>query len=175
MFDSILLLSFERLLHTMTAQEYRDALRAFIKDHEYLNRLLDFKEESSDDELDLYINMSISEFNMIPPHVVTFSVADFPNPTLLIQQATIEALISNGIVASRNDLTFNNGGITTKIYDGTRYMNQLQVLMSVVERQRNGLQQYKVAININGGYGGVASPYSGLHSMGRTLKPSIYF
>ena len=46
----------------MNLEEYREALRAFLKDHQDLNRLLKFEEESSNDKLDLYLNMA----NAIP-------------------------------------------------------------------------------------------------------------
>lgn len=151
---------------------YREALRAFIKDHDYLNRLLNFTQENIDDELDLYINMALNFLNSVPPLIGDFTIVSFPDPTLLIHQATIECLISNGILGSRNDLTYNNGGITVKISDGERYLRHLQVLMTQTDRQIQFYQQKKVAININGGFGGVYSPYAQLHGRGATLQPN---
>ena len=93
-----------------------------------MNRLLKFTQENVDDELDLYINMALGFLNSIPPPVTTFTYATFPIPQLLLHQAAIECLISNGIVAARNDLTYNNGGVTVKISDGDRYLKHLQIL-----------------------------------------------
>jgi len=143
----------------MSQEEYRDALRAFLKDHQDLNRLLKFEEESSRDKLDLYLNMAVGFLNSIPPPVVAYSIATFPIPSLLIHQGAIEALISNSILQSRNELTYNNGGISVKVPDGSRYDNAIRLLYQAVGNEIKFFAQQKVAININGGWGGVHSPY----------------
>lgn len=156
----------------LTQEAYREALRAFIKDHDYLNRLLKFTQENLDDELDLYLNMALGFLNSIPPPVTTFTWATFPIPALLIHQATIECLISNGIVAARNDLTYNNGGVTVKISDGDRYLKHLQILFRQADMAISNLKQIKIAINIEGGFGYVSSPYAWLHGRDGTLEPN---
>jgi len=143
-----------------TLQTYREALRAFIKDHSEKNRLLKFVIENTDDELDLYVNMALGFLNSIPPLIGNFTYGTFPMPSLLIRQATIECLISNGILNSRNELTYNNGGITLKVADGSRYLQHLQVLLNMTDREIANFTKVKVAINIENGYGGVHSPYA---------------
>jgi hypothetical protein len=91
---------------------------------------------------------------------------------LIIHQAAIECLISNSIVQSRNDLTYNNGGITIKISDGQRYLSVLQILYRCTDMEINALKNIKIAINIQGGYGGVASPYAYLHGRSAVLNPN---
>jgi len=147
----------------MTLDRYVLALRNFIKDKEDLNRLLKFSEENTDLDLELYIEMALGFLNSIPPDIVVFkidNIDDFPIPSLLIHQATIECLISNSIVAARNDLTYNNGGITVKIDDGNRYLNMLQQLYRITDNEISTYKQWKIALNTDAAYGGVASPYS---------------
>ena len=146
----------------MTREEYREQLRNFIKDHEELNRLLKFKEENTEDELNMYLDMAASFLYTIPPMVNIPWIEDdkFLFTSLIIHQATIEALISNSIVAARNDLTYNNGGITVKIDDSNRYMGVLQNLYRIADREIENFRKWKVAFNIEGGYGGVSSPYA---------------
>lgn len=156
----------------MTLAEYRTALRAFIKDHANKNRLLNFIEESSDSELDLYINMSLGFLNSIPPFIGSYSLANFPIPQLIIHQATIECLISNGILNSRNDLTYNNGGITVRLSDGDKYLKHLQWLTRIADQAISNLIKIKIALNIESGYGGVHSPYGYLHGTAATLQPN---
>ena len=156
----------------MTLIEYRGALRAFIKDNETLNRLLKFTEENTDDDLDLYINMALGFLNFIPPFIGSYTIEAFPFGTLLIHQATIECLISNGIVNARNDLTYNNGGVTVKISDGDRYLRQLQQLYRMTDMEIKAYTQVKVALNIDGGFGGVNSPYGYLHGTASSLQPN---
>jgi len=151
---------------------YRIALRAYIKDHSTLNRLLNFEKENTDDELDLYLNMAMGFLNIIPPYIGGFTYATFPIPALLIYQAAIECLISNGIVQARNDLTYNNGGITVKISDGDRYLNHLQSLYRAADQAIKALTQLKIALNISAGFGGVHSPYAWLHGAAANLQPN---
>jgi len=155
-----------------SATEYRTYLRNYIKDHEALNRLLKFVEENTDDELDMYIYMALGFLNSIPPPVGQYTIDAFPHPALLIHQATIECLISNSIVMARNDLTYNNGGVTVKISDGDRYLKMLQTLYRMTDMEISAFKSNKIAINIAGGWGNVSSPYGYLHSGAATLKPN---
>lgn len=159
----------------MTLEQYRTALRDFIKDKEPLNRLLEFVQENTPDELDLYINMALGFLKFIPPFLGDVVITAFPMPALLIHQATIECLISNGIVQSRNDLTYNNGGVTVKVADGDRYLRMLQQLYRMADMEISVYKQLKIAQNIAAGWGGVCSPYSQLHGNGQSLQPNSIF
>ena len=156
----------------LSLTDYRESLRAFIKDQSIKNRLLNFAQENTDDELDLYLNMSLGFLNVIPPYIGSYTFATFPIPLLLIHQATIECLISNGILNSRNDLTYNNGGITVRISDGDKYLKHLQWLTRIADRGIDSLVKLKIALNIDAGFGGVHSPYAYLHGSAATLQPN---
>jgi hypothetical protein len=156
----------------LTLENYRNSLRAYIKDQSEKNRLLKFVEENTDDELDLYINMSLGFLNAIPPLIGNFDYGTFPIPSLLIRQGVIECLISNGICYSRNDLTYNNGGITVRVSDGDRYLRHLQILTTAADREITALGKIKIALNIEGGFGGVYSPYAWMHGRAATLQPN---
>ena len=147
----------------MTVTQYRDVFRKFLKDHDELNRLLNFKEENTDDLLDMYLEMALGFLNSVPPYIIMYVFGDFPIPTLLIHQATIEALISNSILSSRNDLTYNNGGITVKAQDGERYLTILNLLLRRTDMEISNFKQLKVSLNVNAGWGAVPSPYARLH------------
>jgi len=151
---------------------YTAALRDFIKDHEAFNRLLKFEKENEDSYLRLYLDMAMGFLNAIPPYIGPFGWDTFPVPNLIIHQATIECLISNSIVQARNELAYNNGGITVKISDGNRYLNILQILYRATDMEIKTLTQIKIAINIQNGYGGVSSPYSYLHGRSAILNPN---
>lgn len=145
-----------------TAIEYREGLRKFIKDHEFMNRLLHFTEENTDEELDMYLNLAGSFLATVPPFINRPDpfTDGFPFYSLIIHQACIEALISNSIVQARNELTYNNGGITVKVDDGNRYLSLLQGLWKMADREIDNYQKWLQQININNGYGGVSSPYA---------------
>ena len=119
--------------------------------------------------------MSLGFLNSMPPLIGDFTYATFPIPQLLIHQSTIECLISNGILNSRNDLTYNNGGITVKISDGDRYLKHLQWMTRITDQGIKSLLNIKIALNIDGGFGGVYSPYAQLHGRGATLQTNSLF
>jgi hypothetical protein len=160
----------------LTLRDYRWALRAFLKDFNENNRLLNFTVESEIEFLDTYIFMALGSLNVIPPILSQYSLATFPVPNLLIHQATMECLMSNSIVFSRNDLTYNNGGVTTKIVDGQRYATVIQLLSRMLDNETNMYRQMKIAQNITAAYGGgVSSPYAFLHGRYATLQPNSLF
>jgi len=156
----------------MTQAEYLVAFRAFLKDEALKNRLLKFTEESTDDELDLYLNMALGWLSIIPPPLGMYTFETFPIPALLIHQATIECLISNSILQARNDLTYNNGGITIKVDDGERYLRLIQLLINRTDRMIEWYIKLKVSLNIENAFGGVFSPYAYLHGTAATLQPN---
>lgn len=143
----------------MTLIEYRSGLRVFLRDHADLNRLLKFEEENRDDSLDLYLNMAVGTLNALPPPVGNYGVDGFPIPGLLIHQAAIECLISNGILGARNELTYNNGGISVKIEGRDSYLPAINELRSLVAREVESFIKHKIGINVQGAWGGSFSPY----------------
>lgn len=155
-----------------TAEEYRDHLRNYIKDKDELNRLLKFVQENTNDELDMYLYMALGFLNSLPPPIGSYAITTFPHPALLIHQSVIECLISNSIVFARNDLTYNNGGVTVKISDGDRYLKMLQILYRMTDMEISAFKSNKIAINVAGGWGGVSSPYGYLHSGSQSLRPN---
>jgi hypothetical protein len=157
-------------------KDYRYALRMYLKDFDRFNRLLNFTAENEVQFLDLYIEMSLGLLNSITPILGSYTLGTFPMPGLLIHQATNEVLISNSIKFARNDLTYNNGGVTLKVEDAQRYTGLMQMLDRVLSIEMNTYKQMKIAQNIMGAYGGgVASPYAYLHGRYATLQPNSLF
>jgi len=144
----------------MQQSEYVDKLRQYIKDHEAMNRLLKFEEENSDLDLELYLDMAMAYLNTVPPAIKIYSYQNFPMPQLVILEAAMQALISNGIINSRNELQYNNGGITVKYPDGNKYLKHIQILNQQISQFLQNYRQIKIAQNISNGFGGTPSPYA---------------
>jgi hypothetical protein len=156
----------------LTLEAYRNAVRDFIKDMPELNRLLKFNEENTDSQIDLYLNMALGFLGAVPPPVESYTdVASFPIPSLLIHAAIEQCLLSNSIHQARNELTYNNGGITVKVPDGNRYLNMLTAMGNMMNREIQMLQQRKVYLNIEGGWGGVNSPYQYIAGYPYLIRP----
>jgi hypothetical protein len=147
-------------LTALDEKAYINGLKDFIKDYPELNRLLKFREENAPNLLSLYLSMALGFLNSIPPLIASFDYPTFPIPSLLLHQGAIEALISNGICQARNDLTYNNGGVTVKISDKERYLQIIQLLYRITDMEINNFKQLKVAINIESCWGSIGSPYA---------------
>lgn len=148
----------------MDQSGYVEKLRQYIKDHDFMNRLLKFNEENTDSDLELYLDLAMAYLNSIPPAISIYGYQNFPIPQLVVLEAAIQALISNGIVNSRNELEYNNGGITVKIPNGDKYLRHIQVLRQQIDRFTYNYKQIKIAQNISRGFGGTSSPYAFLHT-----------
>ncbi|HUS89918.1 MAG TPA: hypothetical protein VMW91_11270, partial [Desulfosporosinus sp.] len=139
---------------------------------ELKNIILKYTQENTDAELGMYIQMAMSFLESIPPYIIAFDYGSFPIPSLLIHQAAIECMISNGIMHARNELTYNNGGLTVKIFDGQRYLNFINALLRLTDFEIRNLTNLKISVNLNGAFGGVYSPYASLHGSSQTLNPN---
>lgn len=147
----------------MTIAEMVALLRSFLIDLDSVNILWEFEEESGDAALQMYLMMALGSLNAVPPHVGNFGITDFPMPALLIHAATLECLRSNSIFQARNDINYNNSGISVKAHDGQRYNTQLQYMASTVEREMVDWKTMKISINCQGAFGGTWSPYATLN------------
>ena len=136
----------------------RRLLRLFLNDTPELNRLIR-KEESSNEKLDLALLLAIDDFNITPPPLGDVSVENFPSIWLLLYGATIQVLRSAGILQSRNELTYQSGNVSVRIFDKTQLYQSW--LASFIQNYEMRKQQYKVSQNINGAMSaGVPSEYS---------------
>lgn len=140
-----------------TRAEYTGMLRKFLRDIDELNKLLGRK-ESSDKQLELALDMALDDWNMTPPILNAFTYDDFPAPNLLIRGAAIQVLTSAGILASRNKLSYNDGGVAVQSSDqAAEYTGWLQMIVNDYERKK---QAIKVQYNLESCWGRVYSEYS---------------
>jgi len=140
-------------------------LRSYLIDLSSVNIILEFDTENSDTALDMYLAMALSQCMMSPPFLkqLNYDLTTFPMPTLLIHAAALECLKSNGIFQARNDVQYNNSGISLKAHDGQRYNTQIQYLENTIAREMDYWTKFKIQINIQGCYGGIWSPYATLN------------
>lgn len=140
-----------------TKQQYVGMLRKFLRDVDELNKLLDRK-ESSDNQLELALDMALDDWNFTPPLLNTLDYTNFLSPNMLIRGAAIQILTSAGILYSRSKLDYSDGGITVRVSDqAAEYMAWLNMIINDYERKK---LEIKKAYNIAAGWGGVYSEYS---------------
>jgi hypothetical protein len=140
---------------------YRRVLRLFLNDTPELNRLIR-RQESSDEKLELAILLAIDDYNITPPPLGDLTVKNFPSLSILLYGAAVHVLRSAGLLQSRNELMYQSGGVSVRIFDKTQ-LYQSWIAQFVAEYERKKIQ-FKVAQNVAASMGrGVQSEYSVLN------------
>lgn len=95
-----------------TLEEYTEDVREFTRDIASHNRLLRFEEEFTDAEIERAINKALAKFNGIPPRIGEYTLATFPDDSLIVDMATCQILKMTGLQKTRNTLNYSDGGLT---------------------------------------------------------------
>ncbi len=131
-------------------------VRSFTRDYPELNRLIS-GEESSNRQIVWAILDTLDDFNTTPPFT-HFSLGNFPSRSLFVRGTVISLLQSIGLLQTRNQLSFTDGGIQVGINDKTPFIQSwLTMFMNSYESKK---ERIKVAYNIETAWeGGVNSEY----------------
>ena len=148
-----------------TVDYFADKFRNFINDHEDLN-VLDQQEETTDDDLREYLIDALIEINMDFEPRTRWGFAEVAvNPedtghlswNTLKQGATLQYLISKGVLSARNQLSYSDaGGVSVQAED--RYGRYVNLYNALLNKYRHGVTTAKRRHNINNCYGGIPSP-----------------
>lgn len=134
----------------------RRYLRLFLRDTKELNKLIR-KEESDLEMLTFAIEMAVSDWNSTSPFIDRVDINNYPSLYLLMHGAVIQILKSQGLYQARNELQYQAGGSSFMRFNkSSYYMNWMINLANDYEVKKRNM---KIAKNILGGYGGVASEY----------------
>lgn len=130
--------------------ELVNQVRLFIRDYAELNRLIDGV-ENSPRQIVWAIFDTLDDFNTTPPFTF-FHLFAFPSRSLFIRGVVCSLLESVGLLQTRNQLSFTDGGIQVGISDKTPLIQSwLQVFRNAYEEKK---MRVKVAINIEQAWGG---------------------
>lgn len=141
-----------------------------MRDKASLNALLE-GEETSGVEIDLAIDLAIDDFIETPPPVWTGGFDDFPSFSILLYGTVIEVLNGAGLLQSRNELNYVDGGISVKTSDKTLlYQRWLDRFETRYERMKI---RWKKNRNLESCYGGVPSEYALAAAYGYSAYGSI--
>jgi hypothetical protein len=128
----------------------------FMKDRKEFNKLIQTTEYDKD-ELRLAFIMALDDFNSSPPQIGLFNFETFPSPVLLLTKAAINALDMGIFQKDRDRLPYNDSGLSVDD-DGQSqaYTQHRQILVQEYEAKKKAI---KVAMNVEGCYGGSSSEY----------------
>lgn len=141
---------------TSRMERARRYLRLFLRDTPELNRLIR-KEESNLEMLTFALEMAISDWNSTSPFIDRVDINNYPSLYLLMHGAVIQVLKSQGLYQARNELQYQAGGSSFMRFNKSNYYMQWAINFAndYEVKKRN----MKIAKNIVGGWGGVASEY----------------
>jgi len=148
---------------SQTFRDFVQMVRLYTRDFPELNRLV-AGEESSDRQIAWAVLDALADFNGTPPFIGNMDVEQMLNAqqhSLLLRMTVIALIESVGLLQTRNQLNYSNGGITVAVNDKTpMLMNWLQYYRASTEQMK---QRVKVSFNIasimNGSSTGVHSEY----------------
>lgn len=127
-------------------------VRHHLLDYPELNKLHDFKEVFSDEDINRGLEWGVDTFNSEPPLSIQYhSVSSFPHRKLLLMGATIYILRSQIINYQRNHLNYNDGGISISDKEQHQYIQSF--LSQYIPEFKDLLTRTKQFTNIDCGYG----------------------
>lgn len=133
-------------------------VRLYMRDFPELNRLI-AGEETSDRMIAWAIIDAIDDWNSTPPFLGAVGISNFPSMSWLREAAVMRTLESVGLLQTRNQLSFSDGGISVSVSDkAPLLMNWIQLFQGRLEQKK---AQMKASINIEQAMsgGGALSEY----------------
>jgi hypothetical protein len=137
-----------------------DDVRVFTKDTVLDNVLLEGKEQSDDDLIELAMNLAVQLFNSVAP-VTQYSVESFPNDTILLYGTLYHLALSESERQLRNEINFQTQGMNVAIDN----KHQQYVALATTYRQLFDAETkaYKMYINTEQAWGEDFSPYANIN------------
>lgn len=129
-------------------------IRMYLRDFPELNRLIK-GEETSNRMIAWAIIDALDDWNTTPPFIGTASLTNFPSVSLLREGAVIRILESVGLLQTRNQLDYSDGGISVRVSNkAPQLMQWIGMFRSSYERKKDRM---KASMNIEMGMAGTGT------------------
>jgi hypothetical protein len=124
--------------------EMVDYVRLFLRDFPELNRLTQGYEHSPR-MIAWAIIDTLDDWNSTPPFVGNVGITNMPSRHLICRGATISLLESVGLLQTRNQLTFSDGGLTVTVGQPQLILQWLSMFKASYEQKK---ARFKASQNI---------------------------
>lgn len=164
-----------------------NSVRMFLRDFPRKNELKG-KEETSDQEIFLFLNMALDDWNSTPPLIGNVTVDTHPSFSWLIICTAMFVLASEGVLEYRNDLSYSDGGVNLNPWTkGPAYTNLAGIWSQQLEQKKSAMKYALNASAVSGvipsaeyfawdyqnyQYAGFGGSESGVPLTGGTLLPT---
>lgn len=136
-----------------------EEVKLYIQDRPELNYLLP-GEEFGLPQISLAINLAVDLFNTGIAPISNFTLFTFPSKSILLYGTLSRLFQGQAALYARNQMDYSDGGITLPVEERTQYYTQLASMYETTFQQAG--KTWKVAKNIEDGFGGVWSDYGGM-------------
>ena len=144
-------------------------VRFFMRDHAQLNRLVK-GEEHSDRMIAWAIMDFLSDFAGTPPNLGFYSLDDLMRmhyQSFALRGTAVALLQSLGMLQTRNQLSFSDGGISVGVSDKSPLL--MQWIRDFSTKYEQEKVQRKIALNISQLLGGASGVHSEVWTVGGWL------
>lgn len=114
-------------------------VRLYMRDFPELNRLIK-GEETSDRMIAWAVADTLDDFNSSPPFIGQVGLTNFPSTSLLREGTVIRVLESVGLLQTRNQVQYNDGGISFSVSD------KAPLLLQWINMFKSNYEQKKIRI-----------------------------
>ena len=153
-----------------TVEDITAKVRSIMRDKPEFNALLS-GQETDDTLIELCIDLTVDDFKWTTPQIGDFNLNNFPSLYILVYGTVINVLRSAGMLQSRNNLNYSDGGITVASSDKAgEYQSWIDRFHNEIETKKKTL---KMQLNAQQCYGGQFSEYYFLEYGGRDVAFGI--
>lgn len=129
-------------------------VRLYLRDFPELNRLIK-GEETSNRMIAWAVIDTLDDWNTTPPFIGDASLDSFPSMSLLREGTVIRVLESVGLLQTRNQLQYSDGGISVSVSDkGPMLMQWINMFRQSYQQKRDRM---KASMNIEQGMSGTGT------------------
>lgn len=144
---------------------YVGLVRSYLADYAENNYLQPDKEEFSNESISQALYMALEIFNSCVGHLTSFTIENFPVPTLLVFGGAGYVLFSGGVLQARNHFSVSDGNTSGPISEKSDLYRTwghelINLFMSLAAK-------YKESANMEGGYAKFASSHLLTHYSSR--------
>lgn len=135
-------------------------VRAYIHDFSSGNYLLD-GEEFSDSSIELAMELALSDYNTITP-LSNLAPSQFPSKSLLMYGTLGHLYLGKSAHLARNTMSYSDGGLQIPVEERMELYTSLSSSYFAQFKQLG--ERLKAQLNVEDGWGSVASDYRQLPS-----------
>jgi hypothetical protein len=144
-----------------THDQYITELRLMLQDEDGSKNILNKKmPQYNDAQLEMLLRRALSDINTDAP-ATDYSLEEFPQEDLILLGATIFACIMEGMLQLRNQVDYNDAGLSISMFNKTGgYQGWAGFLLQYYIQQKNGFKRGVIANQTGAGFFGIRSQFS---------------